>query len=324
MKRSRAGGVFGVLLLAWLIEGCTAVDHHDFFTQYERDYKQRVNYVEHAAPRDGLHIRAREYGAGKPGPMLIMMHGFPDSMHIYDWLVPLLADARHIVTFDFIGWGDSDKPVDHRYDVVSLRRDLEAVIDYFQPKKVVLVMHDASGQPGIDWALAHPQRVAGLVLLNTYYAPAPTLRPPEAIDLFSTPGIRRDLAVWATTHWDYLWQKRYNEQMARFFDNPARLATFQKVIGYQSLGIRPAFFGLNRVLRDEVAKRRARLPELQAFQPPVRIIFGRDDPYLNVGVAEDFHRLFPHSELLLIPGARHFVQIDQPERVAELLRAFPE
>jgi pimeloyl-ACP methyl ester carboxylesterase len=50
-----------------------------------------------------------------------------------------------------------------------------------------LVAHDASGPPAIDWALAHPDRVAGLVLLNTYYCEMPTLRPPEAIWLFSTP-----------------------------------------------------------------------------------------------------------------------------------------
>src|SRR5262249_19031337 len=49
-----------------------------------------------------------------------------------------------------------------------------------------IYVRDHSG----NWALAHPQRVAGLVLLNTYYCEMPTLRPPEAIWLFSTPVIR--------------------------------------------------------------------------------------------------------------------------------------
>lgn len=53
--------------------------------------------------------------------------------------------------------------------------------------QVVLVAHDASGPPAIDWALAHPERVAGLVLLNTYPCEMPTLPRPEAIWLFSTP-----------------------------------------------------------------------------------------------------------------------------------------
>ncbi|MCG8489718.1 MAG: alpha/beta fold hydrolase [Chromatiales bacterium] len=65
------------------------------------------------------------------------MHGFPDSMHLYDRLVPLLVESRHIITFDFLGWGDSDKPEQHRYDVASLRRDLEAVIDHFSLNRVL-------------------------------------------------------------------------------------------------------------------------------------------------------------------------------------------
>jgi pimeloyl-ACP methyl ester carboxylesterase len=58
---------------------------------------------------------------------------------------------------------------------------------------------------------------------------------------------------------------------------------------------------------------------LKDFQRPVRIIFGARDPYLNKGVAQKFHELFPASELLLLPNARHFVQMDEPEEVARLL-----
>jgi pimeloyl-ACP methyl ester carboxylesterase len=44
---------------------------------------------------------------------------------------------------------------------------------------------------------------------------------------------------------------------------------------------------------------------------------------LNEGVARRFHQLFPESELFLLPGARHFVQMDEPERVARLILASP-
>jgi haloalkane dehalogenase len=54
-----------------------------------------------------------------------------------------------------------------------------------------------------------------------------------------------------------------------------------------------------------------------------RIIFGAADPYLNQGVARTFHEFFPKSELFLIPGARHFVQMDEPEQVAQLILAMP-
>jgi pimeloyl-ACP methyl ester carboxylesterase len=55
----------------------------------------------------------------------------------------------------------------------------------------------------------------------------------------------------------------------------------------------------------------------------VRIIFGDADPYLNKGVAQRFHELFPVSELFLVPGARHFVQMDEPAQVARLILDMP-
>jgi len=306
-----------------LIQACSTADDRAYVRSYEDAYRKRVKYTSHLVRRDGFHIYAREYGMKGRRPTIVMMHGFPDSMHLYDRLVPLLAIGRHVITFDFLGWGDSDKPADHNYDVASLRRDLEAVIEHFGLKRVVPVVHDASGQPGIDWALDNPDQTAGLVLLNTYYGPAPTLKPPEAIARFSTPGIRRDLSVWATRHFDSLWMRGYKEQIAKFISTRELREPFQKLLGYQSLQIRPAFYGLNRVLREELRKRRQKMQQLQSFQPPVRIIFGNDDPYLNAGVARNLNRLFPHSELFLVKGAGHFVQIDKPAVLAELMCGFP-
>jgi len=60
-------------------------------------------------------------------------------------------------------------------------------------------------------------------------------------------------------------------------------------------------------------------PKLKEFKRPVRIIFGASDPYLNRGVAQKFHQLFPNSDLFLLCTARHFVQMDEPEEVARLI-----
>ena len=70
-----------------------------------------------------------------------------------------------------------------------------------------------------------------------------------------------------------------------------------------------------------VRSRTAMIPKLREFRRPVRIIFGAADPYLNQGVARKFHEFLPASELFLIPGARHFVQMDEPEQLARLILA---
>jgi len=73
-----------------------------------------------------------------------------------------------------------------------------------------------------------------------------------------------------------------------------------------------------------VRSRTQMIPKLKEFKRPVRIIFGDADPALNSGVARRFHEFLPGSELFLIPGARHFVQLDEPEQVARLILAMPE
>src|SRR5512145_3047358 len=114
-----------------------------------------MNFIEHFVRRDQHRIYAREY----PGeePVIVLMHGFPDNMHLYDRLVPYLSPPRRVITFDFLGWGRSDKPSGYPYTAANQIGDLDAVITQLGLGQVVLVAHDASGPPAIDWALAHPE-----------------------------------------------------------------------------------------------------------------------------------------------------------------------
>src|SRR5262249_15182600 len=86
----------------------------------------------------------------------------------------------------------------------------------------------------------------------------------------------------------------------------------------------PAFIGLNEDLLPMVRSHTAMIPKLGEFRRPVRIIFSSADPYLNWSVAQTVHEFFPTSELFLIPSARHFVQMDEPEQVARLILAMPK
>jgi pimeloyl-ACP methyl ester carboxylesterase len=250
----------------------------------------------------------------------------PNDLHLYDRLVPELA-ARRVVTFDFLGWGASDKPTGYPYTAANQLGDLDAVLEHLELGALVLVAHDASGPPAINWALDHPDRVAGLVLLNTYYAPMRGLRTPEAIRLFSTPVIRSVARPVSRLFGDLLFGRLYRWQVGRFIRDPQVRERFLPLL-YQQFTTSPsaheAFFGLNRDLWSTVAAGWVALPRLRRFPRPVRIIFGAADPYLNAGVARRFHALFPTSELFLLPNAHHYVQLDEPRQVAQLIQAIPE
>jgi pimeloyl-ACP methyl ester carboxylesterase len=192
--------------------------------------------------------------------------------------------------------------------------------------QVVLVAHDASGPPAIDWALHHPEQVAALVLLNTYYSAMPTLRPPEAIFLFSTPLIRNFARPISKMFNNFLFRRLYWWQVGRFFRDADIRNQFVPLLYRQFDAIpsaRPAFFRLNKDLLSAVREGTQTAPKLKELKRPVRIIFGDADPYLNKGVAQKFHELFPESDLFLLPGARHFVQMDEPQEVSRLILSIP-
>ena len=283
-----------------------------------------MNYKEHFVQRNRYKIYVRDYGGEDPA--IILMHGFPDNLHLYDRLVPHLSPPRHTVTFDFLGWGTSDKPSDYSYTAANQRDELDAVIKQLALNKVVPVPHDASGPPAIDWALGHPGQVAGLVLLNTYYCRMPTLRPPEAIFLFSTPFVRSIARPVSQMFGNVIFRKMFWWQVGRFFRDPKERHEFLPLLYRQfeaSPSTRPAFFGLNEDLRATVKSGTEKMQRLREFRRPVRIIFGDADPYLNRGVAKSFHDLLPTSELFLLPSARHYVQIDEPQEVARLILSMP-
>jgi haloalkane dehalogenase len=319
-------GDFGALpagrrnMLRWLLE---APEARERLPDWSTDVPNVVaRWRAMTALYDGgeaLRERIAEFRRGTPEfPAIVLMHGFPDDLHLYDRLIPHLYGRRRIVLFDFLGWGESDKPREWHYTSHSQTRDLDQVIEQLGLESVVLVAHDASGPPAIDCALEHPDRVAGLILLNTYYAYTLRIRRPPAIALYSTPGVRLVARAVARRSarfnpWLYRWQ------VGRFITDDADRRELLPQFAGRFEQAREAFWALNNDLLRTVISRRRRLGRARVFPRPVRIVFGANDPHLNTSVARWFAALFPHTELHLLSAARHYVQIDRPEEVARLL-----
>jgi len=192
-----------------------------------------ASYTERRVARGPGSVYVRDYAGTEPA--FVLMHGFPDNLRIYDDLVPLLVAAgRRVVTFDFLGFGASAKPAGATYDFDKRLGDLEAVVDALGLDKVVLVPHDSSGLPGINFALDHPEKVAGLCILNSAYDDTPLNVWPEMITLFADRRLRAfALAVAQSPEqfgWLLNWQKQKFDDALPEDQKPHFRATVGQVV----------------------------------------------------------------------------------------------
>jgi haloalkane dehalogenase len=282
-----------------------------------------ARFIENHVPHGRGRIYARDYAG--TGPAFVMMHGFPDKLRIYDDLVPLLVNAgRRVVTFDFLGFGQSDKPAGASYSFQQQLGDLKAVVDNLGLGKIVPVVHDSSGAAGINFAIDYPENTASLVILNAGFSNAPTVKWPELIELFASPNLTAlaEAVIQSPEHFGWI----VNFQREQFKNSladkhKARYDTFLGQIidsNFRTDGAGPAFAQMTAQFFAELDRNTARLPMMEALDIPTRIFWGENDPYINVGVAKDFQSHLKQASLRLIP-AGHWLQIDEPALVAEAM-----
>ena len=255
------------------------------------------------------------------GPPVVLLHGFPDNLHLYDRLYPLLT-GRRVIAFDFMGWGRSDKPApsDFRYTTAAQVDQLQAVLDAYDVTNATMVIHDQSVPVGLEFLRTEStERLGKVVLLNGFYAPSPHLTPPKGIEFHADPALQPvELAIEADP--DAV-EAFFRFQMNEFIVKVPQEVEQQAIdtLWSQFPEARPAFIAMNDELLVDVARRAATVDELRSVTLPVAIVYGARDPYLRPGTALEFHDIFENSTLTLIPDAGHFVQIDDPEAVAEAI-----
>jgi pimeloyl-ACP methyl ester carboxylesterase len=116
---------------------------------------------------DGLKVFYRE--AGLPtSPVVVLLHGFPSSSHMYRDLIPLLADRYRVIAPDYIGFGYSDAPSADQFDYTfdNLAQKTRFLLDQLGVSRAIFYMQDYGGPIGMRLATAQPSRVQGLIFQN--------------------------------------------------------------------------------------------------------------------------------------------------------------
>jgi pimeloyl-ACP methyl ester carboxylesterase len=117
---------------------------------------------------NGIELRIAEMGSG---PLVLLVHGFPESWYSWRHQLPALAAAGyHAVAPDMRGYGKSDKPeAVEAYDIHHLTADLVGLVDALGEKQAVLIGHDWGALVVWNAMLLHPQRFSAVIAMSVPY-----------------------------------------------------------------------------------------------------------------------------------------------------------
>ena len=271
----------------------------------------------YATSEGGVKIHYASLGEG---PLVVMIHGFPDFWYSWRHQMNTLSKRFQVVAIDQRGYNLSDKPKGvENYDMRLLVGDVAAVIRQLGRDKATIVGHDWGGVVAWQFAMNLPQMTENLVILNLphpnglfrelrtnkeqianseYARNFQAKSPSDPTVFFGRPMTAETISGWVT---DPAARKRYVEAFQR--------SDFDAMLNYYKRNY-------PRGAGDDLQP----LPELPKVTVPVLMFHGLNDTALNAdGLSGTWNWLEKDLTLVTIPGAGHFVQQDAAELVTSTM-----
>ena len=270
----------------------------------------------HYTQANSLNLHYLESGTPDPNvPPILLLHGFPTSSHLYRNILPELGKAHRAIALDLPGYGLSDKPLDATYDYDFYADTLDAVLDALDIRDTHRCVPALGGPSGLYWLLRHPGRIPKLILLNTLVYPETSWAVKLFLLAIKTPGLRDYLVspkgIVATMKLGVVHKARLNRETLTPYTAPFEAPAARKALIKAASGLGTA--GLAKIAR-----------ELPGYQTSIRLIYGENDLALP-DVAKTMRRVQhdrPEAKLTPLPSCGHFLQEDEPQKVAELISDF--
>jgi pimeloyl-ACP methyl ester carboxylesterase len=263
---------------------------------------------------DGVTLAVLDEGKGAP---VLLLHGFPDSSQLWRHQIPALASAgMRAIAPDLRGFGESDKPESvEEYAVARSVADILAVLDALGVERAHVVGHDWGA--GLAWALAAyvPERVERLVVMSVGHPNS--LRQPSIEQrekgwyqlLFQFTGVAE--ALIQREDW-----KLFREMLADARDRDRYIADLSRP---GALTAALNWYRANGTPEQELEPRR---PVPAAAAPTLGIWSSGDRYLLEDGMLRSAEHVTGPWRYERVEGASHWLQLDEPERVNELLLEF--
>jgi epoxide hydrolase 4 len=266
-------------------------------------------------------VRLHYVEAGE-GPLIVLLHGFPEFW--YGWrlqIKPLAAAGFRVVAPDLRGYNLSSKPAGvAAYDTGPLVADIRGLIHERGAQSALLVGHDWGGTVAWATAMNDPEVVERLAILNAAHPrkllqglhhPG-QLRKSWYFFFFQLPGVPE--SVVHANHWHFF---------RNFVDDASPAYTPEEMDRYVEAWSQPgAAAGMINYYRASVRQKNPEA-QLRPISAPTLVIWGQRDRYLGPELAEPDHDDVPNLDRVeRLPDASHWVHHDEPERVTQLLIDF--
>ena len=257
---------------------------------------------------DGLEIAYRRAGSGPP---VLLLHGIPTSSRVWDSVGADLSADLDVVAPDLLGYGDSAMPADRDVSMAAQAVLVPKLLDTLGLDRVIAVGHDLGGAVAQLLAVDAPERVAGLVLIDSVsFDSWPILRM-RVLRAMAPPFARR---------WPRRWFGWFDRSMRRYVPTGGPREALSASLGAWSgdAAGAEAFMRNARAMDPRITQDVA--PRLAEVRVPAHVVWGRRDPFQKVRWAERLRDAIPGATLTLLDGG-HFLPWDQPEQVAGEIRA---
>jgi pimeloyl-ACP methyl ester carboxylesterase len=271
----------------------------------------------------GLDVFYREAGSSE-APVVLLLHGFPTSSHMFRNLIPALADSFHVVALDYPGFGNSSMPPrnDFEYTFDNLARLVEKFTEQLALSRYTLYLQDYGAPIGFRLAAKHPQRVQALVIQNgnayeeglrDFWKPLKAYWSDR--NEANAAALRKFLELDATK-WQYTHGVRRLEAIS-----PDNWLIDQYLLD------RPGNKDIQLQLFYDYGSNVPRYPEWQAYfrrhQPPTLIVWGKNDQIFPADGAHPYKRDLKDLEFHLLDTG-HFALEEDHQVIAGLMRRFLE
>ncbi|HBP87558.1 MAG TPA: hydrolase [Nitrospiraceae bacterium] len=270
---------------------------------------------------DGLDIFYREAGP-KDAPVILLLHGFPTSSHMFRNLIPQLSDRFHVVAPDYPGFGNSSMPPVDEFTYTF--DNLAKFIDKFTKKvgldSYSLYMMDYGAPVGFRLAVSHPERIESLIIQNgnayeeglrDFWKPFRTYwkdRTPE-----NAKALEGFLNL-SATKWQYTHGVRHPEVIS-----PENWLVDQYLLD------RPGNSDIQLQLFYSYGSNPPLYPQWQAYlreyQPPTLIVWGKNDQIFPAEGAYPYKRDLNNLEFHLLDTG-HFALEEDGDLIANYIGRF--